>query len=474
MKNEKKARAWLEFLVDRGSFREVDLREKKEENEPGVITATGTIVGKKVFAYAQDFCIHGAALGWDQGEKIAALVRQAGQEGCPLICINDSAGAKIQDGMGALLAYGAIFREHIQASGKIPQISVIAGNCAGGAAYGPGLCDFVFTVENLSHLYITGPSVVRTAIGQKVSHEELGGAAGHRKKSGVSHFCCETLEECLKKVQQLIQLLTCKETGGSGEVNSCQVPAPLDDPYSILPERENQIYDMKSLLMRILDESSFLEYMEGYAENLITGFGRIGGKTVGILANQPAFMGGVLDCAAGMKGGRFIRTCDSFGIPILSFVDTPGFMPGVEQEMKGIIREGAKLLYAFGEASVMRITTIIRKSFGGAYIAMGCKTLGADRVFAWPGAKVAVMGEESALGVLYKKELKAAQESGNYKSTYLEKSQEYRNNFLNLEKAVEKGWIDRILEPVNTRQTMIRELGGFIESNGGKHGNIPL
>ncbi|MGB9617056.1 MAG: acyl-CoA carboxylase subunit beta [Desulfomonilaceae bacterium] len=479
------ARERLELLLDEGSFEEFDLLKSGREGHlaqhksylsDGVVTGHGTIDGREVFVFSQDFTVVGGSLGEAHSEKISKVMDHAVQVGAPIIGLNDSGGARIQEGVDALAAYGQIFNRNVMASGVIPQISCIMGPCAGGAVYSPAITDFTFMVEKTSHMFVTGPSVVRSVIHQQISFDELGGAQIHSTKSGVAHFVAPNDILCLRQVRQLINYLPS---------NNRQRPPMLDlrDPVDrqdpaldyLVPTNPNQAYDMRVLIHSILDGAEFLEVQAHFARNLIVGFGRLGGETIGLIANQPAFLAGVLDNNASVKGARFVRFCDAFNIPLVCLVDVPGFMPGPDQEHGGIIRHGAKLLYAFVEATVPRITVIVRKAYGGAYIVMNSKHIGGDIIYAWPTAEIAVLGPRGAAEVIYKKEIDSSPDPD---QTLLEKEQEYRKTFVNPFLAAKRGYIDDVIFPRATRGRIIRSLQ-FLEGKTKtrpkrKHGNIPL
>jgi propionyl-CoA carboxylase beta chain len=479
------ARERLDLLLDEGSFEEFDvlkagrgghLGEDKEYLTDGVITGHGTIDGREVFVFSQDFTVIGGSLGEAHSEKISKVMDHAVRVGAPVVGLNDSGGARIQEGVDALAAYGEIFNRNVRASGVIPQISCIMGPCAGGAVYSPSMTDFTFMVENTSHMFVTGPNVVKSVIHQEISFEELGGASIHGQKSGVAHFVLHNDVLCLRQVRRLINYLPS---------NNQQRPPLLDlrDPPDrsdpaldhLVPANPNQAYDMRVLIHSVLDGAEFFESHAHFARNLIVGFGRLGGQTIGLIANQPAYLAGVLDSDASVKGARFVRFCDAFNIPLVCFVDVPGFMPGPEQEHGGIIRHGAKLLYAFIEATVPRITVVVRKAYGGAYIVMNSKHIGADINYAWPTAEIAVLGPRGAAEVIYRKEIQIA---GDPTAILLEKEQIYRKTFVNPFLSAKRGYIDDVIFPRGTRGRLIRSLQ-FLEGKETtrpkrKHGNIPL
>jgi propionyl-CoA carboxylase beta chain len=479
------ARERLDLLLDEGSFEEFDVLKagrgghlggEKEYLTDGVVTGHGTIDGREVFIFSQDFTVIGGSLGEAHSEKISKVMDHAVRVGAPFIGLNDSGGARIQEGVDALAAYGEIFNRNVMASGVIPQISCIMGPCAGGAVYSPAMTDFTFMVESSSYMFVTGPNVVKTVIHQQISFEDLGGAAVHSEKSGVAHFVLPNDILCLREVRRLINYLPS---------NNQQKPPFLDlrDPPNrtdpaldyLVPANPNQAYDMKVLIHSILDGAEFFEIQAHFARNLIVGFGRLGGETIGLIANQPAVLAGVLDTNASVKGARFVRFCDAFNIPLICLVDVPGFMPGPEQEHGGIIRHGAKLLYAFIEATVPRITVFVRKAYGGAYIVMNSKHIGADINYAWPTAEIAVMGPRGAAEVIYRQEIQSAADPT---GALMEKEQLYRKTFVNPFLAAKRGYIDDVIFPRDTRLRLIRSLQ-FLEGKKRakpirKHGNIPL
>ena len=472
----------IHALVDKDSFMEIYAEarhqctnfgmDKKDIPYDGVITGFGTINGKKVAIYSQDFTVQGGSLGKVHGQKIAELIAKAIEYKCPVIGVNDSGGARIQEGVDALCGYGEIFKQNVRASGVIPQISVIVGPCAGGAVYSPGLTDFIFTVDKISEMYITGPKVVKQVMFMDISSEDLGGAAIHSQKSGVAHFRAESEKECFESVKKLLDYIP----HYYGEKISADEKFKFSSKknkeiQNVLPESSTKGYDIKSVVENVIDDNSFFEIMKEFAGNALTGFGKIEGKTVGIVGNNPGFFGGVLNCDASDKISRFVRYCDCYDIPLLTFVDVPGFIPGPQEEQKGIIRHGAKLLYAYSEASVPKVTVITRKAYGGAYIAMCSKHLGADFVYAWPKAEIAVMGAEGAIGILYAKEA-----DPNVKA---QKGQEYKDTFMTPTIAAQRDYISAVINPEETRERVamsFKILEGKTNSDivCKKHGNIPL
>jgi len=480
------ARERINLLLDEGSFVEIDAfvkhrstnfgMEKTKAPADGVVTGYGTVDGRLVFVYAQDFTVLGGSLGEMHANKICKVQEMALKMGAPIIGFNDSGGARIQEGVDALSGYGKIFYRNTIASGVIPQITAIMGPCAGGAVYSPALTDFIFMVENTSRMFITGPQVIKTVTGEDVSQEELGGASTHNKISGVAHFMDETEEKAIQRIKTLLSYLPSNNLEkppayqSTDDIN--RIEEKLDE---IVPINPNKPYDMKEIIKLIADNNQFFEIQPYYAQNIITGFIRLNGKTIGVVANQPRILAGCLDINASDKAARFIRTCDAFNIPLLNLVDVPGFLPGTDQEYGGIIRHGAKMLYAYSEATVPKVTLIIRKAYGGAYIAMCNKELGADQVLAWPNAEIAVMGPEGAANIIFKKEI---EESNNPIETRQEKIKEYRDTIANPYIAAERGYIDDVIVPSTTRPRIISAfdmLESKRETNPKKkHGNIPV
>jgi len=480
------ARERILKLLDQGSFVEIDAfvehrcvnfgMEKNKQPGDGVVTGYGTIDGRLVYVFAQDFTVMGGSLGEMHAAKIVKVQEMALKVGAPLIGINDSGGARIQEGVDALSGYGKIFYNNTIASGVIPQISVILGPCAGGAVYSPAITDFIFMVKNISKMFITGPNVIETVTGEKVSAEELGGAMTHNTISGVAHFVSDTEEECLSSIRKLISFLP------QNNLETVPVQETEDDINrvdealnSIVPDNPNKAYDMKDIIYTLADKGEFMEYQPYYAQNIITGFMRLNGRSVGVVASQPKVLAGCLDINASDKAARFIRTCDAFNIPLLTLMDVPGFLPGTNQEYGGIIRHGAKMLYAFSEATVPKVTVITRKAYGGSYIAMCNKELGADMVLAGPTAEIAVMGPEGAANIIFKKEISEAEDK-NLKRQ--EKIEEYRKTVANPYAAASRGYVDAVIEPSETRKRIISAfdmLTGKRELRPEKkHGNIPL
>ena len=480
------ARERLDLLLDKGSYREVDAFVEHRSTDFGtdqnkilgdsVITGWGTINNRLVYVFSQDFTVFGGSLGEVHAEKVVKIMDMALKNGAPIIGINDSGGARIQEGVVSLGGYVDIFLRNTLSSGVIPQISVIMGPCAGGAVYSPALTDFIFMVRGSSFMFITGPDVVKTVTHEEVSFEELGGADVHAEKSGVCHIAADTEANCLFLVRQLMSYLP---------QNNMEDPPflPTDDnPLrrepaldTIIPDDPSKPYDIKDVICLLVDDLEFYEVQEGFARNIVVGFARLGGHSVGIVANQPAYLAGVLDIDSSEKAGRFVRFCDSFNIPLLTFVDVPGFLPGIDQEHAGIIRSGAKLLYAFSEATVPKITLITRKAYGGAYDVMSSKHIRGDVNLAWPSAEIAVMGPEGAVNIIFRKELAAAKNPEKKRAELVE---EYRGKFANPYIAASRGYIDDVIEPSTTRARLINALemlSNKREKNPGKkHGNIPL
>ena len=480
------ARERIELLLDPGSFEELDMLvmhrshdfglDKQRIPGDGVVTGYGTIDGRLVYVFSQDFTVFGGSLSEAHGQKICKIMDLAMKNGAPVIGLNDSGGARIQEGVVSLGAYADIFLRNTLASGVIPQISAILGPCAGGAVYSPAITDFIFMVKKTSYMFVTGPDVVKTVTHEDVSFEELAGAETHATKSGVAHFLEENEIECLKNIRRLLGYLP---------QNNAEDPPvkPTEDPASrteeslnhIVPDNPNKPYDIKDIIVKVVDDGEFMEVHADYAQNLVVGFARMGGKPVGIVANQPAVLAGVLDINSSIKGARFVRFCDAFNIPLLTFVDVPGFLPGTDQEWGGIIKHGAKLLYAYCEATVPKRTVITRKAYGGAYDVMSSKHIRGDINFAWPSAEIAVMGPKGAVEIIFKKDIEAAEDP---QAALAEKERQYREKFANPYIAAERGYIDDVIEPAETRPKLIRALNMLenkVDSNPRKkHGNIPL
>jgi acetyl-CoA carboxylase carboxyltransferase component len=480
------ARERLEVLLDPGSFVELDMLARHrahgfdiENTRPltdGVVTGWGTVDGRKVFVFSQDFTVFGGALGEVFAEKIHKVMDLAESVGAPFVGLNDGAGARIQEGVVSLAAYGGIFYRNVKASGVIPQISVIMGPCAGGAVYSPAMTDFIFMVRGTSHMFITGPDVVKAVTGEDVTQEELGGAMTHASKSGVASFVYEDEKQCLEEVRYLLSFLP------SNNLEDPPYLAPEDDPeracpglVELIPDSPNKPYDMKKVIADVVDDGEFMEVFPYWAGNIVTGFARIDGHVVGIVGNQPQVLAGTLDIDASEKGARFVRTCDAFNIPLVTFVDVPGFLPGTDQEYGGIIRHGAKLLYAYCEASVPRIQIITRKAYGGAYVVMNSKSIGCDLAFAWPSAEIAVMGPQGAVNIIFRKELEAADDP---ETRRVELVEEYTERFANPYVAAERGYVDDVIDPADTRAVLCRSLAMLRSKQEKlpqrKHGNVPL
>ncbi|HHY36473.1 MAG TPA: methylmalonyl-CoA carboxyltransferase [Firmicutes bacterium] len=480
------ARERIAKLLDPDSFVELDAfvrhrcidfgMEKVEAPGEGVVTGYGTINGRTVFVYAQDFTVIGGSLGEMHARKICKVMDLALKTGVPIIGINDSGGARIQEGVDALSGYGQIFYRNTIASGVIPQISVIMGPCAGGAVYSPALTDFVFMVEGTSYMFITGPQVIKAVTGEDVTPEELGGAMTHNATSGVAHFKARNEEECLEAIRRLLSFLPDNNLQDPPLVETGDDPGRIDASLrEIVPPEPNRAYDVRDIITRVVDKGDFLEVQPYYAQNIVIGFARLNGRTVGIVANQPKILAGCLDINASDKAARFIRFCDAFNIPLVNLVDVPGFLPGTAQEYGGIIRHGAKMLYAYSEATVPKLTVILRKSYGGAYLAMCSRDLGADQVFAWPNAEIAVMGPEGAANIIFRKEIN---DSADPQKTRDEKIAEYRERFANPYVAAGRGYVDDVIDPAETRVRLIAALEMLVSKRetrpAKKHGNIPV
>ena len=479
------ARERVEYLLDEGSFEEIGALVTHRTTEfgmqnqiyygDGVVTGYGTVNNKLVYVYAQDFTVFGGALSETHAEKICKLMDHAVKVGAPIIGLNDSGGARIQEGVRSLGGYADIFYRNVQASGVVPQISAIMGPCAGGAVYSPAMTDFTFMVENTSYMFVTGPNVVKTVTNEEVTSEELGGASTHSTKSGVTHFTSVNDVACLEHIKVLLSYIpqNNKETAE-------QFPYQLQDELresldDLIPDSPNKPYDMHEVIQGIIDEDSFFEVHKNYADNIIVGFSRIGGRSVGVVANQPMSLAGVLDVDASKKAARFVRFCDAFNIPLLVLVDVPGFLPGTDQEWNGIILHGAKLLYALSEATVPRVTVITRKAYGGAYDVMNSKHIGADLNFAWPTAEIAVMGAKGASEIIFRKEIQEAEDS---ELKLSEKEAEYAETFANPFKAAQRGFVDEVIMPRETRRKLIKAFAMLeqkeVQRPQRKHGNIPL
>ena len=480
------ARERVELLLDEGTFEELDklvrhlcrnfgMADTVIDGD-GFITGHGLIHGRQVFVFAQDFTVFGGSLSETNAQKIVKVMDLALKTGAPIIGLNDSGGARIQEGVVSLAGYADIFLRNTLASGVIPQISAIMGPCAGGAVYSPALTDFVFMVDGTSHMFVTGPDVIKTVTHEDVTKENLGGAMTHNATSGVAHFLAANDEDCLRNIRELMRFLPQNNLDGVPR-SGTKDPESRADPEldTLIPSESNKPYDIKDVITRVVDDRNFFEVAEHFARNIVIGFARMAGNTVGIVANQPAYLAGCLDINSSTKAARFVRFCDAFQIPILTFEDVPGFLPGTEQEFGGIIRHGAKLLYAYAEATVPKITVITRKAYGGAYCVMGSKHLRTDINFAYPTAEIAVMGPEGAVNILYRRELLTADDP---EETRKAKIDEYRDSFANPFVAAERGYIDDVIEPHETRPRVIRGLRMLANKTDTmpkkKHGNIPL
>lgn len=480
------ARERIELLLDKGSFREIDAFVVHRETNfnmserrilgDSVVTGWGTINGRLVYIFSQDFTVFGGSLSQVHSEKVCKIMEMAMRNGAPVIGINDSGGARIQEGVVSLGGYADIFLRNTLASGVVPQISAIMGPCAGGAVYSPALTDFIFMVKNTSHMFITGPDVVKTVTGEDVTFEELGGAMTHNQQSGVAHMAANSEGDCLYLIRELLSYLP------SNNMEDPPFLPATDDPLrtetaldSLVPDNPNKPYDIKEAIHMIVDGGDFYEIHEHFAQNIVVGFARLGGYSVGIVANQPMVLAGVLDIDASEKAGRFVRFCDCFNIPLIVFEDVPGFLPGLDQEHGGIIRHGAKLLYAFCEATVPKITVVTRKAYGGAYCVMNSKHIRADLNLAWPTAEIAVMGPEGAVNIIFRRELEKAEDPDARKAELVE---DYRERFANPYTAARRGYIDDVIEPSRTRPRLINALNMLQNKRDNnppkKHGNIPL
>ncbi|TQL59311.1 acyl-CoA carboxylase subunit beta [Oryzihumus leptocrescens] len=491
-KGKKTARERIEQLLDEGSFVEMDELARhrstafgQQKNRPygdGVVTGYGTVDGRPVCVFAQDFTVFGGSLGEVFGEKIVKVMDLAMKTGCPVIGINDSGGARIQEGVVSLGLYGEIFQRNVHASGVIPQISLIMGPCAGGAVYSPAITDFTVMVDQTSHMFITGPDVIKTVTGEDVAFEDLGGARSHNTKSGVAHYMGSDEDDAIDYVKSLLSYLPSNnmEDAPAFDVD-VDLAVTEEDTFldTFIPDSANQPYDMHTVIEHVVDDGDFCEVQPLFAPNIICGFGRVEGRSVGVVANQPMQFAGTLDIDASEKAARFVRTCDAFNVPVLTFVDVPGFLPGTDQEWNGIIRRGAKLIYAYAEATVPKVTIITRKAYGGAYDVMGSKHLGADINLAWPTAQIAVMGAQGAVNILYRKELAAAAERGEDLAAARQKFiTEYEDTLANPYVAAERGYVDSVIPPSYTRSYVIKALRALKNKRETlppkKHGNIPL
>lgn len=480
------ARERIELLLDEGTFQELDPfvthravdfgMDKQKFPGDAVVTGYGNVDGRLVFAYSQDFTVFGGSLSDVVGEKIVKVMDMAMKAGAPVIGMNDSGGARIQEGVGSLAGYGDIFLRNTLASGVVPQISVILGPCAGGAVYSPAITDFIFMAQGIGQMYITGPDVIRAVTGEQVSHEDLGGAMAHAAKSGVAHFASENEEACLQQVRRLLGFLPSNNMADPPAIMSTDPPGRTDEALlDVVPEDPSRPYDMKEIILSVSDDQDFMEVHEHYAQNIIVGYARLAGRSVGIVAQQPAYLAGVLDIDASVKAARFVRCCDAFNVPLVTFTDVPGFMPGTAQEHGGIIRHGAKLLYAYSEATVPKISLITRKAYGGAYLVMGSKHLRADINYAWPSAEIAVMGPDGAVNIISREEINSSE---NPEETRQRLIDEYRDKFANPYVAASRGFIDDVIDPRETRPKLIRALEMLQNKRDTlppkKHGNIPL
>lgn len=479
------ARERVNYLMDEGSFEEIGMlvthrttdfgMEKEQYYGDGVVTGYGTINGRLVYVFAQDFTVFGGALSETHAEKICKIMDMALKNGAPMIGLNDSGGARIQEGVRSLGGYADIFYRNVQSSGVIPQISAIMGPCAGGAVYSPAMTDFTMMVENTSYMFVTGPNVVKTVTNENVTSEELGGASTHSTKSGVAHLTAANDVECLEDIKTLLSYLPQNNKETTPKMEYGFEDEIREELKNIIPDSSNKPYDMHQVIGGIIDKNSFYEVHKNFAENIIVGFARIGGRSVGIVANQPMHLAGVLDVDSSTKAARFTRFCDCFNIPLLVLVDVPGFLPGTNQEWNGIIVHGAKLLYALSEATVPKVTVITRKAYGGAYDVMNSKHIGADMNFAWPTAEIAVMGAKGASEIIFKKEIAEADDSA---AKLLEKEAEYAEKFANPYRAAQRGFIDEVILPENTRRKLIKAFSMLenkeVERPKRKHGNIPL
>ena len=480
------ARERIDLLLDPDSFVETDAMarhrvhafgmEKNRAYTDGVVTGWGTIDGRKVFVFSQDFTVFGGSLGEVHAEKICKVMDLAVSTGAPLIGINDSGGARIQEGAASLAGYGYIFDRNVRASGVIPQISVIMGPCAGGAVYSPAITDFVFMVKETSHMFITGPDVTKTVTGEDVTFEELGGAQTHASRSGLASFIAEDEKECLRTVRYLLSFLPSNNMDDPPSYASTDDPRrPVPELDTLVPDSAREPYDMKDVIRGVVDDGAFLEVFPLWAMNVVVGFARLDGRTIGVVANQPKVLAGTLDIESSEKAARFVRFCDAFNVPLVTFEDVPGFLPGTAQEYGGIIRRGAKLLYAFTEATVPRVTVITRKAYGGAYVVMNSKHIRGDVSFAWPTAQIAVMGPEGAVNIVYRKQLKEAEDPDARRRELIA---EYEMRFNNPYLAAERGYVDDVIEPSETRTRLIQALHMLRSKREAvpprKHGNIPL
>ena len=485
-KGKMTARERINALLDQGTFEEMDPFVTHRATDFGmadnkiladaVVTGYGKVDGRQIFVFAQDFTVLGGSVSEVVGQKICKVMDLAMKTGCPIVGINDSGGARIQEGVLSLYAYGEIFLRNTLASGVVPQISVIMGPSAGGAVYSPAITDFIFMVQGTSQMYITGPDVIRAVTGEEISHEDLGGAQTHASRSGVAHFVAQSDQECLSEVRRLLGFLPSNNMEEAPLVPTTDPPDRIDqDLSSLVPEEPNRPYDIRDIVLRMVDDGEFMEVHRDYSPNLVVGFGRMNGRSVGFVANQPAYMAGVLDINASTKAARFVRFCDCFNIPLITLVDVPGFMPGSEQEYGGIIRHGAKLLYAYAEATVPKISVMTRKAYGGAYIVMSSKHLRGDVNLAWPSAEVAVMGPEGAVNIVFREELSKAENPEEKRAALIK---DYQDKFANPYVAANRGYLDDVIAPADTRRLVVRALEMLQNKRDTlppkKHGNIPL
>ena len=485
-KGKMTARERIDFLIDDGTFHEVDpfvehrstnfgMEERKYSGD-AVVTGYGSVDGRKVFLFAHDFTVLGGSVGEVVADKVCKVMDKAIENGVPVIGLNDSGGARIQEGVDSLVGFAKIFERNARASGLIPQISAIMGPCAGGATYSPALTDFTFMVNDTSHMFITGPNVIETVTGEQVSKEELGGAQSHTSKSGVAHFAYNSEEEALENIRRLLSYLPQNNMEDPPRVKPWDEPdREVPEVTDIVPDAPRKPYDMTKVIDSIVDEQSFFEVQKNWARNVVIGFARMDGRSVGVVANQPRVSAGTLDIDAAEKAARFIRTCDSFNVPILSFVDVPGFMPGTDQEHNGIIRRGAKLIYAYAEATVPLLSVVVRKAYGGAYIVMSSKFLGSDVNYAWPGSEMAVLGPRGAVNILHRKAIAQADDPDAKRQALMD---EFREEFANPYGPAKRGYLDDVIEPKDTRKRLIDDLDLLErkreESPPKDHGNIPL
>ena len=485
-KGKMTARERIDYFLDDGTFQEFDqLRthrctnfdmDEKEVYGDGVVTGYGEVDGREVFVFAHDFTVFGGSLGEVFAEKVCKVMDRAVETGAPIIGLNDSAGARIQEGIDSLAGYADIFHRNQKASGVVPQISAIMGPCAGGAVYSPAITDFTFMVKDTSHMFITGPDVIETVTGEEVTFEELGGAVTHSSTSGVAHFAEESEEAALDNIARLLSYLPANNVEDPPRVEPWDDPErEADELADIVPNAPRKPYDMHAVIEGVVDEGSFFEVQANFAKNIVVGFARLDGHSIGVVANNPRVNAGTLDIEASQKGARFVRFCDAFNIPILTFEDVPGFMPGTDQEHNGIIRHGAKLLYAFSEATVPLLTVITRKAYGGAYCVMSSKHIGGDVNYAWPTAEIAVMGPKGAVNVLYREELAEADDPDTRRQELID---EYRDEFANPYTAADRGFVDDVIEPAETRARLVDDLrmlqGKRSDQPAKKHGNIPI